>query len=102
MKKQVRPPRRLDRATLAAALVRLGKSAEEVARRLGGMGFRGVRMDPMLCPVAHYLEKTFPGYDFIAVCRSTVEVGTLQTATPPAVQDFLRGFDRGRWPKLVA
>lgn len=90
----------------------LGTSAPEVARTLEHAGARGYRMSTEDCPVANYLSAVMgvdPKVSSVSVTnhRLVIHVSghrivpTVRIMLPPAVRQFVRGFDTGAYPTLL-
>ena len=78
----------------------LGRTPEEMARKLRGLGLKGVRKCYYGCPVAGFLRRL--GYGVLEVgCLEIVIVGRIRVKTPDLVREFIRMFDENRWPDLV-
>lgn len=87
------------------ALAMLGATAAEVAKVLTATGIKGRRQNMRHDPIGRYL--TSLGYGQVAVFVNeagdgiTVNTaGWVDIAAPPAVVEFVRGFDLGEYPAL--
>lgn len=99
------------RGAVGDCLDQLGHSPEEVASRLETYGVRGVPGKADDCALARYLRAV------IGTEHSVGRVGVLEhrlritrrgwrlpfaLPLPPAIQGFIRDFDEGNYPALVA
>jgi hypothetical protein len=92
--------------TLDQALAELPDTAYGIAAYLIGQECRGQQRQTDCCPIANYLRGT-GGFDDIDVDPSAVTVWTGDAVreradTPEHIAAFIRRFDRGEWPDLVA
>ncbi len=86
------------------ALIALGNTLTTVAEKLISMGVKGKRGDPLLCPVAQYINLTCKTQGLSS--SSTIRVGwadshnyvNLRVSNPQAVRDFIASFDHGTAP----
>lgn len=86
-----------------ALLALLGDSADEIAASLEASGVRGYPSDATHCPLAVYLRR----HDLFAdVTPKSVSFFTLgrfaPVPLPDAHREFVRRFDRGDYPCLLA
>lgn len=89
-----------------AALVEDFTSADQLAAKLSNMGHCGGIGSAGDCPVAVYL-KVAGGFGRVRVDGVSITIydrdATWATvATPDVVSAFIRAFDRGRYPELLA
>lgn len=93
-------------ASLAAKLRRLGSTPDAIAKELERRGFKGRRGSSCFCPVAMFLRRTTQGARSASVghCTTTVLFGKTDVSVnvPAAVADFVKRFDKGRYPFLEA
>lgn len=82
------------------ALKRLGKTPEEVTRRLEELGIRGWPSDPHRCPIANYLGKEFETYGIRRMVMVGRQSATIRVAndyvtapTTKAVKGFIKQYD---------
>lgn len=91
--------------TLAQALVELPDTADGIAEYLAERGHRGRRGSACRCPLASYFCAAC-GTPDITVGPNTIFVGSdelcVEAPTPEALFKFMRRFDKGEWPELVA
>ncbi len=86
---------------LLAALEILGDTPDKVAAHLLQAGCRGSRSSMESCPVARWLDRV-DGFDAgLSSIMPNVEVYD-GVPLPPAVDLFVRAFDAGEYPELVA
>lgn len=94
----------MSREELAVLLHALGETADAVAASLRRAGCRGVRGDPVLCPVAAYLRRHAVAYPLVwpdeALAQAWPPGGTVRCRTPRGVAAFLVRFDKARYPDL--
>jgi hypothetical protein len=99
------------RAAARRALRALGRSANEVARRLRASGMRGRRFAPRECIMARYLNRRLRGWiahvgrmelSLFPVGREGDSTAEQLVPLPPAIATFIRRFDRERYPELVS
>lgn len=86
-------------------LAHLGYTARQIAKTLVAAGIRGRRQSMGHDPVANYLRRH--GYTPVAIFVNetgdglTINAGVwVDIAAPPAVVEFVRGFDDGEYPGL--
>lgn len=113
---------------ISTYLASMGNSSQEVANHLELLGIKGQKSNPCFCPVIKAIYHKFPdlckglrvkifassaGYrnfgcwglvwveasEKVAVTWSDCQ--TLDPDCPPAVADFVRDFDAGKYPYLV-
>lgn len=83
-------------------LHQLGNSSQAIATSLRLANIMGKRHRPYACPINNFLlsigyRNTRAGSHCIAVDYKTGE----KLLTPPAIADFIRAFDAGKFPELV-
>jgi len=99
--------------TTMGVLTALGEDRDTVAASLEAMAVQGVAKDPEHCAIASYLSAVIssdpevssvkvPAAAVIVVTRSRSWRRKIYLSTPNAVQDFVRAFDAGRFPKLTS
>lgn len=80
-------------ADVAARMIEsLGSTPDEIAAALRADGVRGVRHNPMRCPLAVFLSKRFPGQQCGVIHNAVIVDGYSATLSPPAAE-FMRDFD---------
>lgn len=99
------------RRAVCDCLGQLGRSPDEVAARLQSYGVQGLPGKADDCPLARYLRAV------IGTEHSVAKIGVLERRLrvsrrglrlsfslplPPAIQGFIRDFDEGNHPALVA
>src|SRR3954470_3763872 len=92
----------------ARLLAGLGETPGEIAATLRGAGYRGVQANSAECPcgscLADHLGATFyvrlDNELDVATVSTDGDINTLPLATH--VRDFVRRFDAGRYPSLIA
>jgi len=86
--------------TLDETLVAMGNTENEVVAFLRARHITGSRKDSEKCPVAEYLSHE-TGED-IGVAEKFIYTlfSKVPTALPQSVQDFIAGFDAGKYPDL--
>jgi hypothetical protein len=97
-------------ASLRAALVQLGASADEVADHLIAEHCLGHRASATTCPVSHWLAahigiaEVSVGEHAVAVHPADDEKGQtfIEVELPDSVQRFVIAFDHGRYADLDA
>ncbi len=79
----------------------LGRSSEEIFTFMVSQGIRGRKKAACDCPVTRFLKKE--GYDMPFVGLWTLDASTknLTVGTPAPVREFIRDFDKGKYPSLV-
>jgi hypothetical protein len=92
---------------VTTALVGLGESGQAVADRLLAGGHLGHPTICTACPIAAFLIATIPNLDMAYVAGDEVGVRSgavyaLDIPLPGAVSDFVRRFDTGAYPALIA
>jgi hypothetical protein len=89
----------------------LGATPDAVARRLSAYGVAGVPGKAEDCPMARYLKAVIgsePCVSGVVVLERRLQVkrGRLRLPVsltlPSAIAGFVRGFDEGQYPRLVA
>lgn len=88
---------------VAAALARLGDTADAVAATLTAAGITGRQCNNKICPVARYLrsECLILDSDRVVVESSFVALDDANLNIPRAVSDFIGLFDGGYFPGLI-
>lgn len=93
-------------STLKRKLQALGKTPDEVADSLRAKGIVGRQISAGCCPVANYLKSSTRESCEPSVCAYFVDL--LDGVTPatrvvpgPAVANFIRNFDRDKYPDLI-
>lgn len=81
-------------------LRRLGKTPEEVAKKLAKRGFKGRRQRHYYCPVAKALKARFG--EGCSMRRDAAALPGMVVEAPEAVKGFVLAFDKGQFPDLVA
>lgn len=88
----------------------LGRTADEVARKLTSLGVRGIPHHTGECALARYLKATVgaeASVDKIAVTRNSIKVWQagrrfpFHVLLPYTCSSFVSAFDRGSYPRLV-
>lgn len=83
-------------------LAALGRTADEVAATLAALGMTGSQIVADYCPVARYLhDHAKLGWAAVS-CASIAGDRFATFDTPGPVADFVRAFDRGAYPELIA
>jgi hypothetical protein len=96
------------RGILRAMLSRLPADPDSIAGFFGDRGIRGVRNNSECCPVAHWLNVSLGGvYTPEVLDSGTVTlyyegVPAARADLPVPVYDFVRLFDEGIYPLLIA
>ena len=81
-------------------LRRLGKTPEEVAKKLAKRGIKGRRRSHCSCPIANALTARFSRQCTMSRIAAGVP-GVCLTDAPQAVRDFVGDFDKGKFPELI-
>lgn len=79
-------------------------SADAIARHLGDLGFKGERSDLEVCPIANFLTALAgPGVE-VDPEMVTMQSGnfTYSMRSSAAIRAFVKNFDNGLYPELVA
>lgn len=82
------------------------KTSREIARFLESEGVRGVKKIPQICAISVWLTDKVSGitvdtrYSRVTV-RELRGLEQFRILSTPAMNTFLRAFDRGQYPKLV-
>lgn len=97
-----RPHGTVTAAELAAALAALGGTPDAVAATLRAAGVTGEPSCPRRCVVAEWLRVRLGLYGRPSVGRHVASVGVVTVRHPAALLEFLRRFDRGDYPDLLA
>lgn len=88
--------------TATEELARLGAMTEaEIAADLKRRHCEGTPEYCRKCPIAIRF-KFVAGDDFEAVGCTDIHIGGTLLKMPQSVRDFIRGFDNGKYPDLVA
>lgn len=93
---------------LYVRLSALGQTADEVARNLADLGYKGTPNEAEACPVASFLEARYPNACSVRVANRAIVgyatdsggVSAIETMTPWGVTAFIRDFDGGAYPEL--
>ncbi len=91
---------------LAAYLDALPKEPDDLAALLRAKGIKGYRRNPCTCPLTCLLRQEWPQtcpvvrHDWTWLAGTDKDAG--RTITPPHLQAFIKRFDRGEYPSLVA
>ncbi len=93
-------------AQVTGALDDLGDHHEKVAARLAELGHLGEQRDTGECPVARYLTAAL-GVKHVVVAPTVAFVfrhdgSSIAVRMPAAAGEFVRRFDAGEFPDLVA
>lgn len=82
----------------------LGTRGDEVAATLKGYKITGIRMESTSCPLANVLNSRFGMISgvgpYTIILYSPYEQEDLIVQTPHYVAEFIRDFDKGKYPEL--
>ncbi|MGH7743517.1 MAG: hypothetical protein ACREQ5_01665 [Candidatus Dormibacteria bacterium] len=97
----MRGVRRRNTRRIELALWMLGDTPTAIAASLMKLGIQGVRNFGCSCPIAMYLERVFDdAKPFVSSVGA--EVGYGAAIPTPQIRDFIKEFDSGAYPELIA
>jgi hypothetical protein len=92
---------RLNRTNIRKALAYLGRTPTAIAAKLKEMGIKGRKIVPSRCPIAQYVRGAFP-VAFVSAGTTFLFVNDFEVTTSRTITRFIKGFDKGKYPELVA
>ena len=90
----------MTKSSLRRWLNQLG-NCQSIHRRLSKAHIVGLRQSTVACPLAHVLSVMNPRQK-VAVYSDCIDVGKMSMTPPKHIAEFIKRFDNGVYPDLVA